>query len=89
MAKYVFDVQFDIPRSVLATLPQENPMNAIKASASIERISLAKTDEEYSEVRFACEGTDAGCQKAARSLTLTIGKQKFKAVSNEIVHCQG
>ncbi len=88
MAKYVFDVQFDIPSSVLVTLPQENPMSAIKASASVGRISLAKNDDEYTEVRFACEGTDAGCQKVARSLTLTIGTQKFKAVSHEIVHCQ-
>lgn len=88
-AKYIFDVFFDIPQDVLASLPKGKPLSGIVCSEEIDRIDISdNTDEDYSGIRMYCSGTDAGCQQRAKRMKIKIGNQTFKAVSNEIIHCQ-
>lgn len=89
MAKYIFDVCFDVPANVLASLPKENTLASIKSNVELDRFDPATSNGEYSTIRIACEGSDSWCNKFAKKATITIGKDTFKARGIEIIHCQG
>lgn len=98
MAKYTFDVSFDIPADVLQQIPQDNPLDIVSAHINKDLVYLTRFDrsedpaDECSSVRINCEGSDSWCQKMARRLTLTVqtsgGPVEYKNKGFEIVHCQ-
>lgn len=91
MAKYTFDVYFDIPKEILNKISDKTEEAQLQVACSTGFLNIWKpeTDDEYTTLRIAVKGSDASCQRTARKLKIRIDKQTFTADGFEIVHCQG
>ena len=91
MAKYVIDVNFDIPQEVLSTLHQDSAeaVKVLKCSEEIMRFDPSENiADEYSSIRVSLRGSDAAVDRTGRKLKLHIGDRVFASKGYDIVHCQ-